>query len=228
MAQLSLWLCPAPPPASALAPFLTQLAAELSTVQFSPHATLVSDEIVPRDLPTDQLVQLIRNGIDAWSRQHGHSLTLDFLDVRQGSQFYQCILAALVPSTPLLALHEALLAAFSLPIPSPPTYFPHLSLIYDDKLSHDDKAKVIADLEARGDVVKLDATTDQQTTAAAGVRIKGERGFSPSEVVLVKTQGPPAEWEVLARVPLAKKQTEQLVMLGATGAAACEGETCEF
>ena len=91
-------------------------------------------------------------------------------------------------------------------------------MIYDDKLSRDDKAKVIADLEARGDI-------DQATGGQA--RIKGEEGFSPTEVLLVKTQGPPAEWEVLARVPLARKVAPALVMLGAKGVA-CEGDMCEF
>lgn len=143
-----------------------------------------------------------------------------------GSQFYQCILAALVPSPALVGLHEALLAAFSLPIPHPPTYFPHLSLIYDSNLTHEDKEKVIANLKARGDVVELDPTTDGQT----GVRIVGEAGFSPLEVLLVQTQGPPPDWEVLARVPLGKKAAAAkapLVMLGTAGAA-CEGEMCGF
>lgn len=32
--------------------------------------------------------------------------------------------------------------------------------------------------------------------------VVGEEGFTPSEVLLVRTGGPPKEWEILARIPL--------------------------
>lgn len=115
-----------------------------------------------------------------------------------GDRFYQCVLAALFPAPSLLALHESLLAAFSLPIPSPPTYFPHLSLVYAD-LTPEQKAQIIADLILAGDVVDLEGAGE----ARAGVEIVGEDGFIATEVLLVRTGGRPAEWEVLARVPLA-------------------------
>lgn len=147
-----------------------------------------------------------------------------------GNQFYQCILAALVPSPALFALHQALLASFSLPVPSPPTYFPHLSLIYDELLSPEDKDAVIADLKAKGDIVDL-------VSGGGGVRIAGETGFRPVEVLLVQTQGPPPDWKVLARVPLVGRNATddetvaaapaKLVLLGAQGAL-CEGDLCEF
>ncbi|KAM0751605.1 hypothetical protein T439DRAFT_355513 [Meredithblackwellia eburnea MCA 4105] len=152
-----------------------------------------------------------------------------------GNKFYQCVLAALIPSQDLLSLHEALLASFDLPVPSPPTYFPHLSLIYDDKLSFDDKEKLIQELKDSGEV--------QDFPDLGRCSIVGEQAFQPTEILLVKTQGPPPEWEVLHRIPLATSSTpssldppsnafpvpsaKPLVMLGATGQA-CEGEFCEL
>lgn len=56
----------------------------------------------------------------------------------------------------------------------------------------------------------------------------GERGFTPMEVLLVRTNGLPHEWEVLARIALpgAEEERQGLTMLGGKGAA-CEGDFCE-
>ena len=139
------------------------------------------------------------------------------------------MLAALVPSTSLVALHEALLVAFELPVPSPRTYFPHLSLVYGNRapvccsskglqltnrtVTPERKAQIIADVEASGDVKPLEPE---------GVEVVGERGFTPTEVLLVRTSGLPHEWEVLARIPMPGAQEEPrggLTMLGGKGAA---------
>ncbi|ORY90712.1 2',3'-cyclic-nucleotide 3'-phosphodiesterase [Leucosporidium creatinivorum] len=200
MSGLSLWLSPAP--TSPLAPFLARLSSTLQTVAFAPHATLVSDEIVP-PLELKDLKSRLEEGVASWrasqavGEQQPTEIALSFKDVRQGDRFYQCVLAALVPAPSLFALHEALLTAFSLPIPSPPTYFPHLSLIYAD-LTSEQKAQIIADLKLAGDVVDLEGAGEGE----AGVKIVGEEGFVSTEVLLVRTRGKPEEWEVLARVPL--------------------------
>ena len=112
-----------------------------------------------------------------------------------GPSFYQCVLAALEPSTALLTLHESLLRAFDLPVPSPPTYFPHLSLVYAD-LTPEVKDRIIAAMRDGGEVV------DTMTHSGASVDIVGEGSFAPVEILLVRTGGPPKEWEVLGRVEL--------------------------
>jgi hypothetical protein len=127
-------------------------------------------------------------------RKHtrGSAVTVAKLLILPGSEFYQCVLAALDPSPSLFTLHESLLRSFDLAVPSPPTYFPHLSLIYAN-LTPEQKAQIIADLKQDGDVIDL---------PEGGCEIVGEKGFTPSEVLLVRTGGPPPEWEILARVPL--------------------------
>lgn len=79
--QLSLWLCP--PTDSPLVPFLDALATTLNTVHFDPHATLVSDELVPKHLETHEVVARIEAAVQAWSHEHP-DLALVFQDVRQG------------------------------------------------------------------------------------------------------------------------------------------------
>ncbi|GAA5974046.1 hypothetical protein JCM21900_006521 [Sporobolomyces salmonicolor] len=110
-----------------------------------------------------------------------------------GDCFYQCALAALFQSRPLLDLDESLLRSFSLPVPSPPTYFPHASLVYGD-LPASIKWSIISALEAEGEV--------KPAQDGEGVEIGGETAFRPEEVVLVRTPGPASEWGVLARFPL--------------------------
>ena len=94
-------------------------------------------------------------------------------------------------SPSLLTLHESLLASFDLPVPSPATYFPHMSLVYAD-LTADTKASMIEGMKQRGEVVERDGRTE----------VVGEVGFVPVEILLVRTGGPSDEWEVLARVAL--------------------------
>lgn len=111
----------------------------------------------------------------------------------RGSKYFQCVLAKLEDDPALFKLHESLLSAFGLPVLSPPTYYPHLSLVYGD-YTPDEKARIIKDMKKAGEVVD----------AEDGVKVVGEKGFTPTEVLLVRTAAgsKPEEWEVLARVPL--------------------------
>ena len=85
-----------------------------------------------------------------------------------------------------------MLAAFDLPVPSPPTYYPHLSLVYGD-YTVKEKDRIISDMKAAGMVVDIEG----------GVEVVGESSFTPTEVLLVKTGGVnPEDWEPLARIPL--------------------------
>jgi hypothetical protein len=79
---LSLWL--SPPASSPLSAYLDQLSTRLSTVSFSAHATLVSDEIVPA-LDISDLVLRIEAAVRTWRSAGGNEgLDLLFNDVRQG------------------------------------------------------------------------------------------------------------------------------------------------
>lgn len=85
MNGLSLWLSPAP--SSPLAAFLARLSSTLQTVAFAPHATLVSDEIVPA-LELGNLKSRIEEGVARWresQEQQPTDITLAFKDVRQGA-----------------------------------------------------------------------------------------------------------------------------------------------
>lgn len=86
MSGLSLWL--SPPPSSPLAPFLARLSSTLQTVAFAPHATLVSDEIVPA-LELAALKSRIEEGVVRWREsqtveEQPTDIALAFKDVRQG------------------------------------------------------------------------------------------------------------------------------------------------
>lgn len=87
MSGLSLWLSPSP--SSPLAPFLARLSSTLQTVAFAPHATLVSDEIVP-SLELGDLKSRIEEGVARWresqtvGEEQPTKLALAFKDVRQG------------------------------------------------------------------------------------------------------------------------------------------------
>ncbi|SCV72782.1 BQ2448_4319 [Microbotryum intermedium] len=191
MSGLSLWL--SPPESSPLAGLLLSLSKRHKTVQFKPHATLVSDAIVP-ELPIAELVKRIGEAIKRWRHERsiqGTGFQVNFMDVRQGELFYQCVLAALVPDPHLIALHEALLSSFAVPVPSPPTYFPHLSLVYGD-LSHHEKDEIIKGMKERREVEQGDGEC----------HVVGEKGFRADEVLLVRTRGSTGEWEVLAKVQL--------------------------
>ncbi|SCZ91939.1 BZ3500_MvSof-1268-A1-R1_Chr5-3g08233 [Microbotryum saponariae] len=214
MSGLSLWL--SPPAASPLGDLITSLSDRYETVPFKAHATLVSDALVP-GLPVAELVKRIGEAIARWKGDRAiqaRALELRFSDVRQGQlsallvlraacstirlfhvaprEDVQCVLAALVPDAHLVALHETLLSSFSVPIPSPPTYFPHLSLVYGD-LSPQTKEGIIQGMKERKQV---------QQKANGECRVAGEKGFKAEEVLLVRTSGSTDQWEILARVPL--------------------------
>jgi 2'-5' RNA ligase len=207
MSGYSLWL--SPPSSSFLNSLLVRLAKENDTEAFQPHATLVSDEIVPEGLSVEQMVDKVKEGTAAWRKEHADKLKLAFEDVRKGvfssspsstallttlragNAYYQCVLAAVHPSPALLALHHSIVSSFSLPSPPQTPYFPHLSLVYGD-LSSIQKDSIIAALEADGTV----------TRQGEGVAIGGEDGFEPSEILLVRTKGKCETWEVVERIPL--------------------------
>ncbi|GAA5856414.1 hypothetical protein JCM8547_008734 [Rhodosporidiobolus lusitaniae] len=190
MSGLSLWL--SPPPTSALRPLIKRLAKDNSSESFLPHATLVSDEIVPK-LPVEELVKKVEAGLNEWKKTYGGTeLELRFKDVRQGNRYYQCVLTALFEDEPLLSLHHSIVRQFDLTSPPNP-YFPHLSLVYAD-LTLEVKASIIKGLEEDKTVVYEEGEE--------GAEVAGEKGFRPEEILLLKTAGPCETWEVLARIPL--------------------------
>ncbi|GAA6005479.1 hypothetical protein JCM10207_002995 [Rhodosporidiobolus poonsookiae] len=189
MSGLSLWLCP--PAASSLPALLRRLADLHGTEHFDPHATLVSDEIVP-SLQQDEIIAKVQDGVRNWRKKNLDPLRLRFKDIRTGDRYYQCVLAALHPDAALTSLHASIVAEFSLSSPPPP-YFPHLSLIYGD-LSAELKNRIVAELSADGTVKAI--------SGGESVAIGGEKEFEPKEILLVKTSGACETWEVLAKIPL--------------------------
>lgn len=73
-------------------------------------------------------------------------------------------------------------------------FFPHLSLMYAH--SGDGNArraeKIMKELQLTGDVVE----------DGAGCEVHRVRGFRPEEILFVRAEGKPEEWQVLGRVSL--------------------------
>ena len=96
---------------------------------------------------------------------------------------WQCVLAAVVPSDLLVRLNSELresLVSDATARAGMSTYFPHLSIVYGD-LSPQQK-------EALVDRVTRD--------------LSDMHGFTPNEILVVKTSGPSSEWVKLAKISL--------------------------
>jgi hypothetical protein len=83
MSGYSLWL--SPPSTSSLTSLIQRLAKENGTEAFNPHATLVSDEIVPGGSSVEELVDKVKQGVAVWRKEHAEKLVLKFKDVRKGA-----------------------------------------------------------------------------------------------------------------------------------------------
>lgn len=80
---------------------MAALSAEHSTPSFSPHATLVSDKIVPAS-SLEQRLDAIVKGVHNWRAAKDRNLELRVREVVKRGLFYQCVLAELYKDQNLL------------------------------------------------------------------------------------------------------------------------------
>ncbi|KAA1073006.1 hypothetical protein PGT21_034583 [Puccinia graminis f. sp. tritici] len=191
--KLSLWLSPTGPDFDRLKSLIHSLASDTpGCLPFDPHLTLISDDQVPR-VPLDQVLQVVSESVKKWKSTlaEGKQLELKFQKIQSGELFYQCVLAAVVPSEELVGLNNELRqslvsdpearAGFS-------AYFPHLSIVYGDL-----------------DQQQKDVLVERATKSLADFH-----GFVPTEILVVKTSGPSSEWAKLAKISLQDGAIESL------------------
>lgn len=91
----SLWLSPSPQ--STATRTLSSLIASLPGPRFSPHATLLG--LAPKGTSLEEVMQRVEEAVNAWRKQWnaklGDGLTVNFKDVRTGSEYFRCVLVAL-------------------------------------------------------------------------------------------------------------------------------------
>ncbi|KAH8930097.1 LigT-like protein [Atractiella rhizophila] len=186
MSGISLWL--SPPSPSPLPNLLSHLSTTYNTPSFSPHLTLLSDQLVPSGYSTPDLLAAIQRAVRKWHDEGKDACEIKFEEVIQGDKFYQCVFIKCAETSSLVSLHLALRKEFSLPAPTKEApYFPHLSLVYGD-LEREKKSEIIKKMEQDGEV--------------KGEEVVGVKEFRPSEILVMRTKGPPKEWEFIGRVDL--------------------------
>lgn len=158
---------------------ITELSERHNSPIFAPHITLCT---VPSDTPVEKLKDVAAN-LPAVE-------LVRFDAVETGGTFYQSVFVAIHPSDELRALQSTVFERLGLENVKMPN-FPHLSLYYGD-----DAAKKTAIRD------RLHADGIVQRCEAGGVTVDSTERFPINEVWITRCDGPVADWQVLARVPL--------------------------
>uniref|UniRef100_A0A6U3KAG2 Cyclic phosphodiesterase n=1 Tax=Mantoniella antarctica TaxID=81844 RepID=A0A6U3KAG2_9CHLO len=108
---------------------------------FAPHVTLAGGfEGTEEDVRAKTLQLAADLGAEAGPLFWGAECAVD--DVAVGEAYFQCVYLRMQPSPQLAKAHEMAAAAFGVPVGNGPgvPYMPHLSLMYGDQHSAEDKA----------------------------------------------------------------------------------------
>jgi hypothetical protein len=164
---VSLWLVPEGPEALAVDALISELSCRFGTPAFAPHVTLLAGLALHPEAVVGRCRELAR-GL--------HSLSLRFLGVQRGADYFRALYALASPDMPILDARqraEALFAAHPRE-----SFLPHLSLLYGT---------------LPAETMRLLA---EELSASA----------PPSLVLqtleVVSTEGPVSAWRSLARLPL--------------------------
>lgn len=176
-AGLSLWLVPSPDERDLLQPILDRLAKDAKGPSFQSHVTLVS---VPSSTP----LPFPSLHLDKFP-----PLTLDCLNVQTGETYFQSVLIAIGLSPELQALHDSIRQSLDKPLPPGASFFPHVSLFYGGS-SQEYKQTLVQGLFDDGTAVRLDGH---------GVAVAGVSKIHVNEVWLIRSEGPPEEWEIIEK-----------------------------
>ncbi|KAK4699729.1 2',3'-cyclic-nucleotide 3'-phosphodiesterase, partial [Phenoliferia sp. Uapishka_3] len=192
----ALWLIP---PATSLAStslssLINSLASTHSTPQFAPHVTLLTGFSFDPSTTLSQFSQAIK------SASLSSPLRLDFDGLGTKTtptqrNYFQYLFAVINPENEELmklrkAVREALLTEEQLGVAD--DYFPHLSLMYGDDTESRNVGRIIEGLEKR----------EVKRGRASGWEINGVEVVEVEEVLLVRCEGPPEDWEVIGRLAI--------------------------
>jgi 2'-5' RNA ligase len=174
---LSVWLIPSPSEFDQLQPVLDDLAKHANGPAFQPHVTLVS-VLSSTPLPFPPLY------LDRFP-----PMTLHFLNVETGKTYFQSVLISIGLSPELENLHDSVRQSLEKPLPSGASYFPHLSLFYG------------GEQELKESLVRrlYEQRTAVPTEGKSGVKVAGLSEIHVEEIWLLRTEGPPEQWEVLEK-----------------------------
>lgn len=141
--QVSVWLMPENLAAGSLSESIKDLAQKFSSPDFAPHMTLYSTKI-----PAENLIQVkenLKNRVKDFK-----SLTLNVLGVGQTERLFKSLFFQLQNSKELNGLYQivkSLLSKYG-------NYDidPHISLLYKEGLSAEEKTKSIEDIEFASEI----------------------------------------------------------------------------
>lgn len=187
---LALWLVPSSPTAhSTFASLISSLSNTHSTPSFAPHITLLTG--IPASTPPADILAVLSTTLVSTP---GSRLSLSLTNLGTHHTFFQYLFAAVSPSSPgLLALRKTVREALLPTSAGPDDYFPHVSLMYGQDTDERKVDDIIDRLRKDGDLVE----GEEGRCELRGVGSTFEVG----EVLLVKCEGRPDEWEVLGSVP---------------------------
>ncbi|KAF8610184.1 LigT-like protein [Ceratobasidium sp. AG-I] len=175
---LSLWLVPSSDEHERLQPILDRLAKDAKGPAFQAHVTLISvHSSTPLPFPSLHFDKF-------------PPLTLDCVNVQAGQTYFQSVLIAIGLSPELQALHDSVRQSLDKPLPAGVSFFPHLSLFYGGS-SQEFKESLVRKLFEDGTAVHVDD--------GHGVTVAGLSKIHVNEVWLLRTEGPPEEWEVMEK-----------------------------
>eukprot|EP00977_Amphora_coffeiformis_P006978 scaffold1513_cov100-Amphora_coffeaeformis.AAC.27 len=181
----SLWLVPTPEASRvAYETILNETAAALGTLPFTPHVTLVA--AIMTDV-TDVVTraQALSHALTS------HDYQFQFQAVSHKDAYFQCVFATYV-RTPAVLQANALARRYFPEKQSDPPYLPHLSLIYGNNISAEEKeTHWIPTLTQR----IVDGASDTTT-------------FSVDAIEVWSTQGHVQEWYLVERIPLVGKKEQ--------------------
>nr|CDI55395.1 uncharacterized protein BN887_02993 [Melanopsichium pennsylvanicum 4] len=188
---------------------------DASAEEVSPHATLIAG-LGDRDITLERLIEVTEQAVRCWRKEMGRKdlveedtgfvdfvpegLEVDFADVVTRGSYFQCILIALEKSTPLLRLNQITrkLVDQNFPAPpdspSPPEYFPHMSLLYAS-LSESEAQDQIDQMWKKGFITRRESDKP-------GILFKEVYGAHLTSVEVYDCNGPPGDWKQLHSIPL--------------------------
>jgi 2'-5' RNA ligase len=164
---VSLWLTPEGPEAQALGAIVSELSCRFGTPVFAPHVTLLAGLALHPDVVIGRCRELAR-GL--------HPLSLRFLGVQRGTDYFRTLYVLASPDLPILDARqraESLFAAHPRE-----SFMPHLSLLYG----------------------ALPAETTR--LLAEEVSSSSPATLLLRTLEVVSTEGPVSAWRSLARLPL--------------------------
>jgi 2'-5' RNA ligase len=143
--QLVFWLEPSEPDRAFYQAIIDRLAQKYDVPKFAPHVTLYVDRYDP-DRNIQALLEIVTNKITP--------ITLEIENIQFSDLFTKTLFIQFRSDSMLHQLNESIRQQFS-----PPSGYvlnPHLSLIYSQTLSNNEKQQLASEIELRDRVMRFD------------------------------------------------------------------------